>query len=50
LEILNDCEAVFVSNIGQSTAAFMIGHGKPVFEAAGAAGEIIAELKKGNLL
>jgi predicted Fe-Mo cluster-binding NifX family protein len=50
LEILNDCDAVFVSRIGQSAAAFMIGHGKRVFEAAGMVEEIIAELKKGNLL
>jgi predicted Fe-Mo cluster-binding NifX family protein len=50
LEILNDCDAVFVSKIGQSAAAFMIAHGKRVFEAAGAVEEIIAELRKGNLL
>jgi len=50
LGILNDCDAVFVSQIGPSAAAFMIAHGKRVFEAAGAVEEIIAELKKGNLL
>jgi len=50
LEILDDCDAVFVSKIGQNAAAFMIGHGKRVFEAAGEVEEIIAELKKGNLL
>ena len=50
LAILNDCDAVFVSRIGQSAAAFMIGHGKRVFEATGAVEEIISELKKENLL
>jgi len=50
LEILSDCDAVFVGKIGPGAAAFMIAHGKRVFEAAGAVEEIIAELKKGNLL
>jgi hypothetical protein len=50
LEALNDCDAVFVNRIGQSAAEFMIGHGKRVFEAAGAVDAIIAELAKQNLL
>jgi predicted Fe-Mo cluster-binding NifX family protein len=50
LEVLSDCDAVFVSRIGQSAAAFMIGHGKRVFEAAGMVEEIIKKQKKGNLL
>jgi len=50
LEALSDCDAVFVSMIGQSAAEFMIGRGKRVFEAEGAVDAIIAELIKGNLL
>jgi len=50
LAALSDCDAVFVSQIGQAAAAFMIGHGKRVFEAKGAVEEIIAELAKKNLL
>jgi len=50
LEILKDCDAVFVSKIGQSAAEFMIGRGKRVFEAAGAVEKIIAQLVEKNLL
>ena len=50
LEALSDCDAIFVNRIGQSAAEFMIGHGKRVFEAAGAVEEIIASLIKENLL
>jgi len=50
LAALKDCDAVFVSKIGQSAAAFMIGHGKRVFEAAGAIEEIIVRLSDENLL
>lgn len=50
LAILDDCDAVFVSKIGQNAAAFMIGHGKRVFEATGSVEEIIIELKKKGVL
>jgi predicted Fe-Mo cluster-binding NifX family protein len=50
LKILNDCDAVFVSKIGQGAAEFMIGHGKRVFEAAGRMEEVIAQLVEKNLL
>ena len=50
LEVLDDCDAVFVSKIGQSAAAFMIGKGKRVFEAAGEVEEIITQLIEENLL
>jgi len=50
LEALNDCDAIFVSMIGQSAAEFMIEHGKRVFEAEGAVEAIIAELAKKNIL
>jgi len=46
LKTLSDCDAVFVSMIGQSAAEFMIRHGKRVFEAEGAVDAIIAELVK----
>ncbi len=44
LEALDDCDAVFVSRIGPSAAAFMIGHGKRVFEAAGPVEDILEEI------
>jgi predicted Fe-Mo cluster-binding NifX family protein len=50
LQILNDCDAVFVSKIGQSAAAFMISHGKRVFEASGRVEDILAKLTEDNLL
>jgi len=50
LQILNDCNAVFVSKIGQSAAAFMIACGKRVFEASGRVEDIIAKLAEGNFL
>jgi predicted Fe-Mo cluster-binding NifX family protein len=50
LKALDDCDAVFVSKIGPGAAAFMIGNGKRVFEAAGAVEEIIARLAADNLL
>lgn len=50
LKALNDCEAVFVVKIGQGAAAFMISHGKRVFEAYGPVKEILEQLLKGDLL
>jgi predicted Fe-Mo cluster-binding NifX family protein len=50
LQILNDCDAVFVSKIGQSAAAFMISHGKRVFEANGRIEDIMATLTEGSFL
>jgi len=50
LQILNDCDAVFVSKIGQSAAAFMISRGKRVFEASGRVEDIIAKLAEENFL
>jgi len=50
LAALNDCNAVFVSQIGPQAIEFMIGHGKRVFEAEGAVEEIIASLIKEKLL
>ena len=50
LHALNDCDAVFVLKIGEGAAAFMISHGKRVFEAQGPVEEIIEQLIEGNLL
>ncbi|MDR0330237.1 MAG: hypothetical protein LBH93_00815 [Chitinispirillales bacterium] len=50
LKALNDCDAVFASKIGQYAAAFMISHGKRVFEAAGTVEGILAEIRDVNLL
>lgn len=50
LSVLNDCEAVFVSQIGESAAAYMIRHNKRVFEATGEVSAIIATILSGNLL
>ncbi|MDR0840989.1 MAG: diguanylate cyclase [Christensenellaceae bacterium] len=50
LAALQDCDAVFVSKIGQGAAAFMIGQGKRVFEASGPVEEILAQIIEGNLL
>jgi len=49
LETLSDCDAVFVSQIGQSAAEFMIERGKRIFEAEGAVEAIIGELAEKNL-
>ena len=50
LTVLNDCDAVVVSQIGESAAAYMLRHNKRVFEASGEVSAIITELLGGNLL
>ena len=50
LSVLNDCDAVFVIQIGESALEFMIRSNKRVFEATGEVLSIIRELLKGNLL
>lgn len=50
LGVLQDCDALFVARIGESAAAYMILHGKRVFEAAGEVEEIIAQLIEQDLL
>lgn len=47
---LEDCDAVFVLKIGEGAAAFMIGHGKRVFEAQGPVEEIMEQIIEGDLL
>lgn len=50
LKALNDCDAVFISKIGQSAAAFMIAQGKRVFEASGKIEDIMDKLAEENFL
>lgn len=44
LEALADCSGIFVSRIGEGAAAFMIQHGKRVFEASGPVDEVIKQV------
>lgn len=48
LKLLNDCDAVFVSKIGEPAATFMIQNGIRVFEAEGEIAGIIEEVKNGG--
>ena len=50
LELLSDCDAIFVMRIGEAAAAFMIQNGKRVFEAQGEVADMAEEIKNGNLL
>jgi predicted Fe-Mo cluster-binding NifX family protein len=49
LELLDDCDAIFVTKIGESAAAFMIENGKRVFEAAGEVEDIVSEVAYGGI-
>lgn len=50
LEALDDCEAVFVSRIGEGAAAFVLRRGKRVFEASGPVDGIIERIIAEHLL
>ena len=50
LEVLNDCDALFVSRIGEGAALTMLQKGKRVFEAAGPVEEIVEAVVKQGLL
>jgi nitrogen fixation protein NifX len=50
LKALSDCNAIFISKIGKSAAAFMIQHGKRIFEASGPVEKIIQQVIADNLL
>lgn len=50
LTVLNDCDALVVSRIGESAAAVMIANGKRVFEAEGEIEDLIFYLTEQNLL
>ncbi len=45
-EVLKDCAAIFVSKIGEVAAAYMIGKGIKVYEAAGSIDRLIYALKE----
>ena len=50
LEVLEDCDALFVAKIGEAAALAMLQKGKRVFEAAGPVDEIIEEILGQGLL
>ena len=50
LEVLHDCDALFVARIGQGAAAVMLREGKQVFEAAGPVDEIVQAVIDQGLL
>lgn len=49
-EVLEDCDALFVSKIGKSAACAMLQKGKRVFEAAGPVEEIVEQIVGQGLL
>lgn len=48
LTVLNDCDGLFVSKIGEGAAAYMLAKGKRVFEAAGDVEDLVAAMIEGN--
>ncbi len=50
LELLQDCDAIFVVRIGETAAAFLISHGKRVFEADGTVENLLQEIQVSNLV
>ncbi len=50
LEVLGDCDALFVSRIGEGAALTMLQKGKRVFEAAGPVEEIVEAVVEQGLL
>ncbi|ANX01886.1 diguanylate cyclase [Thermoclostridium stercorarium subsp. leptospartum DSM 9219] len=50
LHVLKDCDAIFVSKIGEYAARTVISRGKRVFEASGEIEEIISRLLEENFL
>ena len=50
LEVLADCDALFVARIGEGAALTMLQKGKRVFEAAGPVEEIIEAVVEQGLL
>lgn len=49
LKALSDCDAIFVLKIGQGASAYMISHGKRVFEAYGSVDDIMEKVIEENL-
>ncbi|MGX8705147.1 MAG: NifB/NifX family molybdenum-iron cluster-binding protein [bacterium] len=50
LEVLGDCDALFVARIGKSAALTMLQKGKRVFEATGPVAEIVEAVVEQGLL
>ncbi|MBZ4667626.1 MAG: Dinitrogenase iron-molybdenum cofactor biosynthesis protein [Defluviitaleaceae bacterium] len=50
LDVLKDCDAIFVLKIGEVAAAVMLPKGKRVFEAEGEVEDILAEIMNGLLI
>ena len=50
LETLQDCDAIFALKIGQGAAAYMISHGKRIFEASGPVESVLEQVIQANLL
>ena len=50
LKALDDCEALFVSRIGEVAANYLMSKGKRIFEAAGPVDGILEQLQNGEVL
>lgn len=49
IKVLDDCDALFVSRIGESAAAVMLSLGKRVFEADGEVEDILAQIIENDI-
>ena len=49
-QLLKDCSALFVAKIGQPAAAYMLGKGLKVFEAAGSIDRLAIAIKEQGLV
>ena len=49
LKVLNDCQGLFVSKIGEGAATYLAARGIRVFEAVADVDELIAAIIEGNL-
>lgn len=50
LNVLKDCDAVFVNKVGEPAAAFMLQSGKRVFEASGSVEDVLDQIIAEHLL
>lgn len=50
LDLLKDCDALFVYKIGEGAAAYLLSHGVRVFEATGSIEEILKALIDNKVL
>ena len=49
-ELLSDCDAVLVNQIGQGAAAYLISKGLRIFEVSGSIDEVLRNMIKEKLL